>query len=71
MKFLKISESTVLWILEQGKHLVTAGLEGVDGDDPIIDAVRPDSAIYPYVAAAIMFIRSIVGIASNTPLIEE
>jgi len=71
MKYLKISESTVLWLLEQGKHLVDAALEGVDGDSPIIDVVRPNSAVYPYMAAAVMFIRTIVGIAKNTPLIEE
>jgi len=71
MKFIKISDTTVEWAIEQGKHLVEYGLQGYDGEPPIIDSVDPNSSIYRWVAGAVMFIRSLVGILNNVPMIEE
>lgn len=71
MKFVKISDTTVEWILEQGKHLVEYGLEGYDGERAVIDVVQPDSPVYRWVAATVMFIRSLVGIMNNVPMITE
>lgn len=71
MKFIKLSDTSVEWILEQGKHLVQYGLEGYDGDPAVLDSVTPDSSIYRWVAGTVMFLRSLVGIMKNMPLIEE
>jgi hypothetical protein len=71
MKFIKISDTAIEWILENGEHIVKYGLEGIDGDDAIIDVVRPDSPLYRYVCSTIMFIRSLVGIVKNMPMITE
>ena len=71
MKFIKLSDTAIEWIIEQGGHIVKYGLEGIDGDDAIIDVVRPDHPLYRYVCSTIMFIRSIVGIVQNVPRLEE
>lgn len=71
MKFVQISETTVKWILEEGDNLIRYGLEGLDGDDAIVDLVRPDHPLYRYVASTLMFIRSFVGIIRNVPMITE
>lgn len=71
MKFIKLSDTSVEWIIEQGQHLVGYGLEGYDGERAVIDMVNHDSPIYRWVAGTIMFIRSLVGIVKNMPMIEE
>lgn len=68
---IKLSDTTVEWIIEQGRHLVEYGLEGVDDEPAILDVVRPDSPLYRWVAGTVMFLRSLVGIVRNMPLIEE